>query len=286
MMSNRSQETAGPELLDVLRDETVREHMVRMFEIGTVDLHESAFAVYSEGDKNFAVSDLLVPDPSAVSAGGLDAVRLESSSVNVDELIKRDLKKPNSLPIEDILDFTNGMELDRLSPEAASKINAVITNPDVERDAKQRMVERIAELDLGVDYAQNQRDDIFLVAHNHPQPSGYRHGYEVTLHVDTILQPSSADIKMTAELAVDNPKLVEMIVAASDKERKAILYKLKNGRVPDVGRYGAEAASGSHKDMIGRLATSGFDHVIIDLSKQGKLTAPNQNRIRRFDQQD
>ncbi|MEK7059948.1 MAG: hypothetical protein AAB971_04305 [Patescibacteria group bacterium] len=291
----------GPELLDVLRDETVREHIAKMFEVGTGMCQESAFAVYSTDDQpKYEVSELVIPDIDDIGAAGLgDFNEIINRARSVDPVaLTRRVITPHLISKEEPQDLLDNGRLgeimtrdltDRLShelsPQAQRKLGAVLASPDIDEGTRLNLIEAIEQADRNVHEDQNVRSDIFLLAHNHPQPPGPQAGWVPELTAAELIVPSPPDISGSAWLARHNPRLIEMIVAASRRDRKAMLYAAAPGGQIDPGRYEAAFDTGSRDAIFKSLPISGLKHVVVDLTKTGRLTMPNQNRVRRFSEE-
>jgi len=275
---------SSEEIWQTLNLDRVASHVRRMFKIGADLRQESAFAVYDNGRKQPA-SKLLIPEVTNVSADSAENMA-QTMSVSAAPLIRRYIDSDSTTREErnsdnaDI-DETVNQDIERmrqhsLSESAQIAIQNIQNDMSLSCDDKARLIEKVSERDYRKTKEVNVRDDIKLLAHNHPALHGYG--------VDQLLIPSEGDIFSYVHVRKHNPKLVEMIVATDEgrNSSKALLFAAPVGADIASGQYSIDQqAMRARGGPLARLSAIGIKWTMFDLGEDGRPLVA-MRKIQRF----
>lgn len=256
------------DIVSILDNINVKNHIKEMYKIGTVHFHESAFAVYDKSGIP-VVSDLILPEITDLDSYSEESIR-QHNSISISSLIK------NPVYIELTKCGVKDYMSSGISEAVQKKIEYISNNPNLDDEEKEMDITDVIinehNKSLGIN---KYRSDISLIFHNHPQhPS-------VITNPNNILLPSGVDLDSYNENLYLNPDLVEGIVASNGQEHKLILYKAKSIAETKPGQYETMLSEGyiSTKRKLGILAICGYNHLILGLNRDGEIDEPYRNNI-------
>jgi len=263
-----SNTTKKLDILSTLDDTNVKKHFKEMFRIGTINLHESAFAVYNQSGKP-KVSDLIFPEITDFDLSSEESIK-QHNSITISRLIRNPTYIES--PMYDVKDYMGS----GISEAVRKTIEYISNNPYLENDEKKNNIADILINEhnnrLGIS---KYRSDIDFIFHNHPQNPG------MITDPYNILLPSLEDLDSYSENLKSNPDLIEGIVASNGQEHKLILYKAKSISEIKPGQYETMLSEGnkSTRRKLGILAICGYNNIILGLNKNGEIDETYRKNI-------
>lgn len=279
-----SPENPHHSLDDVLALSPVRQHIQHMYEVGTVGLHESAFAVYEPAAAvpYLETSHLVMPDSISTDfmAGYEDSTRINSQELfakQPDEDGSDDsdksffsFEKYDGIYDYSWLDTSNRQRVERIlqSPNASYEERVQTANSFIEARY------------LNKNNQQRMRSDVTLLVHNHPQYS-----FRVD-PVNKLLTPSAADVTLHTTRAQQQKRHFTSGIVGSDGEQHGILlYRNAPNGAPDA--HGFEIRSDgliNPRRILGALAMSGYSYVLLTLDDAGAVSQNSREDLKAFEE--
>ena len=245
----------------ILNDSEVRKNFRKMYKIGAVALHESAFAVYNiDGQPD--VSKLLLPkiyDQELYS----ENARNQHQSPNVSSLVL----DPRFIEI----DYGDDEICENLqiSENTQQRINAIKNNAELSKCDKRRYIESLIALDQELkSKISGYRNDIVLMCHNHPQSPF------IKTHPNNIIYPSIDDLNEYDGSRKLNPDVFEGIIASDGSNNRLMLYRAKKSIITKSEEYDikCEYDGNNAKKRLASLAISGYSNVVLELTHTGEIS--------------
>lgn len=259
------------DISSVLNESGVRKHFRKMYRIGSVAMHESAFAVYQKND-NLDVSKLLLPN--ITSQDMLDEATIKQHhDIDVSSLII----SPGYSGID--LDDDSTYKISELSESARRKITAIKNVDFLDEYGKKCIIEGIIEKERDRNNnISKYRTDMVLLCHNHPQlPTVKTHPYN-------IIYPSATDLRMYDKTRTVNTNIVNGIVASDGKNHRLILYKAKDNTITNPEEYDnrREIDNGNTVKRLGSLAICNYSYAILELMDTGEVSKISLKNLNQF----
>lgn len=224
-----SEMLTAKELHEILHEPKLAENVERMYEVGHVLCHESGFAVYGDSQTR-QVSDLLLPEDIDQYGSSIDSPKLlrRSTSIDLHPLVRKqktfdnltddEINQTDMDELEKLLEESEAHELSEKARLAIEKISADTNLEGFEKEDLIRSVKEKDRRNINGITDTNIRDDILLLAHNHP-----RMPHLVDIHIDHLIKPSPADLNMHDFITTESKSMVDLIVATTGKVNKAIM---------------------------------------------------------------
>lgn len=259
------------DISSVLAEPKVCKLFRKMYQISTVAMHESAFAVYNnQGKPN--VSKIILPEITDLDLYS-EISKNQRTSVDVSGLTKN----PKYIEV-DLYNEDTYRDVD-LSESARRRIELIKKCNDFDGYGKEVRIERIIarERDKKSDITM-YRNDVVLLCHNHPQPP------LAVIHPDNVLCPSTSDLRGYEDVRSSSPNLIEGIVASDGNNHKIILYKAQEGVVTSPEEYdNRDVVDGyNYKKRLGSLAVCGYSYVVLELMKNGEVSKTSRRELEDF----
>lgn len=256
-------------LCDILDNPKTKSHIRAMYRIVTVGLHESAFAVYNAGEtedgKQFVVSDLAVPE---IGPGDFFEVARRSRRLSTDDVYPLIRYPDDEIAVRNAAlgQPTRYGEYvlspyEHLDPKIQTRVERIMGNLSYSLGERVHTANQlIHSAESRLEANRCTRDDIELVAHNHPQlPTIHR-------RPEHLVQPSLTDITTHLELKRYNPSHVEMVVGSDRENHAALLYKALVD-APQLADYGEKLGT----EPTNQLVVAGFAVATLRLRSNGSI---------------
>jgi hypothetical protein len=273
--SHESIPEKSSEISRALGEMQVRQYFQKMFELSTVELHESAFVVYRKQEK-MQVSQMILPkitDHNFTEAG----IRQHTKIDVVPYIINENYRCATNYDLC-AYDDSNEVNIDKADSRLIYNIENNIDLDDFEkRDMINiiaiRAIERNKNIGVG-----RYRNDVVFVCHNHPQqPKPKTAAFNK-------LCPSVGDLQIHDMVAKYNPGLIDGIVASDNDGSELLLYRSQKGVETRPEEYGARQEPGrsSTASRLALLEDCGYEYAIVNLSKNGKIDKSTLGAIDKF----
>jgi hypothetical protein len=270
-----SDDSLEPEAMEQILGHLRLQHHIRsMYRIGTVKKHESAFAVYQQGD-DVSVSKLRQPKPESF----LNAFSEQDAFHRYVSLDGRVVMPLVSYSGDAMTEFDD--ELYVPSEHAQKIISGILESTDLDNDDERRYyIDKVKMHDQRKQITGSGsefRRDIAFFAHNHPQDViGYH-------RLESLSAPSGADAEFHSTLQSDNPHIVSGIVVSDGTHYGLRLYAAEANRDQESGAYAEDFNyNRGENHNLRALARAGFAHILLKLDNHGQLLPSEQVSLADF----
>jgi hypothetical protein len=258
----------------ILGHPRLQRHIRSMYRIGTVKKHESAFAVYQQGN-DVNVSKLRQPKPESF----LNAFSEQDAFHRYVSLDGRVVMPLVSYSDNAITEFDDDLYIP--SEHAQRTISGILESTDIDDDEEKRYY--IDEVKMHDHRKQitgsgsEFRRDIAFFAHNHPQDViGYH-------RIESLSAPSGADVEFHTTLQSDNPHIVSGIVVSDGTHYGLRLYAAEANRDQEPSAYAEDFNyDRGENHNLRALARAGFVHILLKLDNHGQLLPPEHTSLADF----
>lgn len=259
------------ELWDILNDPLTTHNVSRMFRIGTEDLHESAFAVYS-AIGGYSVSKLLVP--SITHTDLADSITLSQHlSIDVKELTHTPVDQATELRYEEAI---HQAQTDSFSSKTKAAINRIKWDDELLEFEKEELIEGVIRRELKISRpTPTERDDLLVVAHNHPILPFAR------WPLKKLLVPSNDDVEISQSSFIHNPNMFEAIIASDTQKQGMLLYAPDKNAEQQPHLYNVNKVATCDDAMV-KLRQLGYRALVVALAEDGHPLAEEQQKVEDF----